>query len=64
MEAKGILAQDLKAKFSSSDDCPKELDTLLIGKFALGPSTEAGLWEGERATMTLDQGPCKLRSSV
>lgn len=57
LKKKGISAYDLEAKSLSSGDFTKEL---LTEGFALGPLVEARLWEGDRATMNLDRGPCKL----
>jgi hypothetical protein len=36
-----------------------ELDSALLDKFAIGPLTQAVIWDDERATMPLDRGPCK-----
>jgi hypothetical protein len=60
LENKGIFAQSLEATFGNS----KELDPLLTEKYALGPLAQAVLWEGERAAMALDRGPCKSSSSA
>ncbi|KAF1364301.1 hypothetical protein EJ07DRAFT_162122 [Lizonia empirigonia] len=54
LEKNNIKAYDLGAKSLSSGDCMKGA---LLEEFALGPLTEARLWEGERATMKLDRGP-------
>jgi len=56
LEEKGVPAYDLEARPSSSSELGKGPTT---EDFALGPLTEAKLWEGERAAMNLDRGPCK-----
>ena len=60
LEKKGLPAYDLEAISLSSGGPVKGLNPALSEEFALGPLTEARLWEGERATMNLDRGPCKL----
>jgi len=60
LEKKGLPAYDLEARSLSSDGPTRRLNSVLREEFALGPLTEARLWEGERATMNLDRGPCKL----
>lgn len=57
LEEKNIPAYDLEARSLSSGDFTKGA---LTEGFMLGPLTEAGLWEGDRATMHLDRGPCRL----
>lgn len=59
LEKKGLPTYDLEAELVSSAGSMKSLDPALLEKFALGPLTEARLWEGERASMNLDRGPCK-----
>ena len=49
--------QDIDAIFSASGE---RLDCSILSKLAFGPLTQARLWEGERAQMTLDRGPCEL----
>lgn len=58
--AKGDTAQSLEATVAGPGGSTK-LNPSLIEKFALGPLTQAVLWEDERATMSLDRGPCRLR---
>jgi hypothetical protein len=53
-----IPCNSLEASISSGSS-PKELDASILEKYALGPLTQAVLWEGGRATMALDRGPCK-----
>jgi hypothetical protein len=60
MESIGVPAQDLEAESLSDDGQATQLNTVLTEQYALGPLTEAKLWEGERAAMKLDRGPCKL----
>lgn len=60
LEKKGLPAYDLEAASLSSDGHTSRLNSEITKGFALGPLTEARLWEGERATMNLDRGPCKL----
>lgn len=55
--AKGDPAQSLEV---ANNGGSTELNLALLDKFAIGPLTQAILWEGERATMSLDRGPCKL----
>lgn len=59
LETKGVRNQSLEATYNSLGDPLKKLDPSIMAKFALGPLTQAVLWEGERATMALDRGPCK-----
>ncbi|KAF1953158.1 hypothetical protein CC80DRAFT_420717 [Byssothecium circinans] len=54
LEGKGDRAFDLEARSQASVDFVKGL---LTDEFALGPLTEAKLWEDGRATMDLDRGP-------
>ncbi|CZT12207.1 uncharacterized protein RCO7_10448 [Rhynchosporium graminicola] len=54
---KGLTAYDLEAKSLSTDGTPVQLESISTEEFAIGPLTEARLWEGERATMELDRGP-------
>lgn len=61
LEGRNTRAYDLGAKSLLSGDCTKK-DKL--EEFAFGPLTEARLWEGERATMKLDRGPCKLHAPL
>jgi hypothetical protein len=58
MEKRGLSAYDLKALWS--DGPTRWLNPVVTEEFALGPLTEAKLWEGERAAMNLDRRPCKL----
>jgi len=58
LEKKGLPVYDLDAQVLPSDR--KWLNTMATKEFALGPLTEAKLWEDERATMNLKWGPCKL----
>ncbi|TVY51693.1 Altered inheritance of mitochondria protein 9, mitochondrial, partial [Lachnellula cervina] len=57
LETKGVRNQSLEATYNSLGDPLKKLDPSIMAKFALGPLIQAVLWEGERATMALDQGP-------
>jgi hypothetical protein len=57
LEANGVLAKGLEATLSDVGNSPLELD---VENFAFGPLTRAELWEGDRATMALDRGPCKF----
>ncbi|PVH85726.1 hypothetical protein DL98DRAFT_568045 [Cadophora sp. DSE1049] len=54
---KGLPTYDLEAKSISTDGTPMQLNSVSTEEFAIGPLTEARLWEGERATMKLDRGP-------
>lgn len=60
LEKKSLPAFDLDAKPLLSGGRTNEADPALIEDFAVGPLTEARLWEGDRALMELDRGPCKL----
>ena len=60
LEQNGLPAYDLEARSLSPDGSTGQFDSVLTEEFALGPLTEARLWEGERATMNLDRGPCKF----
>lgn len=60
LEMKGLPAYDLEAKPLLCGGRANEPDPALLEDFALGPLTEARLWEDDRATMVLDRGPCKL----
>lgn len=60
LEKKGLPTYDLEARSLLSDGLTKQINSVLTEEFALGPLTEARLWEHERATMDLDRGPCKL----
>ncbi|KAH6719806.1 hypothetical protein BKA61DRAFT_667720 [Leptodontidium sp. MPI-SDFR-AT-0119] len=57
LETKGVRAQSLGATYNSIGNPSKELDPLHVAKFALGPLSQAVLWQGERATMALERGP-------
>lgn len=57
LEDNGMHTQDIDAIFSASGE---RLDCSILAKLAFGPLTQARLWEGERAQMTLDRGPCEL----
>lgn len=62
---KACLPRALKPGINNSiGNLPKEIDTSHITKFALGPLNQAVLWEGERAKMVLDRGPCKLKPFI
>ncbi|KAG4429419.1 hypothetical protein IFR05_015093 [Cadophora sp. M221] len=54
---KGLSAYDLEAESLSTDGILMQLNSVSTEEFAIGPLTEARLWEGERATMKLDRGP-------
>jgi hypothetical protein len=69
LEGRELRIHDLQAQLLSSDplaephsplSLAEPLNPLSLAEFALGPLTKAGLWEGERATMDLDRGPCKF----
>jgi len=55
LENIGVPTMDIDATFLVSG---KTLNCPIISKLAFGPLTQAVLWEGERAKMTLDRGPC------
>jgi len=57
LEANGLPTQDINAISSTSG---KTLNCPIMAKLAFGPITQATQWEGERAQMTLDRGPCKF----
>ncbi|TVY42581.1 Altered inheritance of mitochondria protein, mitochondrial [Lachnellula occidentalis] len=57
LETKGVRTHSLEATYKLMGNALKEVDSSIMAKFALGPLTEAVLWEGERATMPLDRGP-------
>jgi hypothetical protein len=60
LEKKGLRIYDLEARILSPDGSTELLNTAVTDEFVLGPLTEARLWEGERATLNLDRGPCKF----
>jgi hypothetical protein len=60
LEKKGGRVYNLEAGSLSSTSPTGRLNSVLTEDFVLGPLTKASLWERERATMNLDQGPCKL----
>lgn len=41
-----------------------KLNHSTLSTFSLGPLTEARQWEGERAKMALDRGPCKVSAML
>ncbi|KAG4444105.1 hypothetical protein IFR05_000458 [Cadophora sp. M221] len=59
LKTKGVRVQSLEATSNSIGNPSKELDPLHMAKFALGPLSQAVLWQGERATMALERGPWK-----
>lgn len=63
LEEKGLLIDNLET-VSQSFSCSTKSISSLLTKFSLGPLTAARLWEGERETMDLDRGPCKLQTSL
>ena len=63
LENRGLPVQNLDTASPSYDSPAQQLDSASAERFALGPLTEARLWEGERAAMKLDRGPCKLFNS-
>ncbi|KAK0119331.1 Phosphotransferase enzyme [Cadophora gregata f. sp. sojae] len=56
LEMKGLPAYDLEAESLCTDDLT-QLNLIPTKELAIGPLTEARLWEGERSTMQLDRGP-------
>lgn len=58
---KGLPAYDLEVQSLSTDRISEQLKPVATDDFAIGPLTEARLWEGERAMMDLDRGPCKYK---
>ena len=63
LENRGLPAENLETASPSHDGPARLLDSVSAERYALGPLTEARLWEGERAKMKLDRGPCKLSNS-
>jgi hypothetical protein len=59
LENRGLLFHDLEATSLNYDGLAWKLDSVPAEEFVLGPLTDARLWEGERAAMNLDRGPCK-----
>lgn len=59
LETKGHVTQDLEAGLILPNGALEELKPSSTEKFTIGPLTDAWLWEGERAVMPLDRGPCK-----
>ncbi len=57
LEKKGLPVYDLEAESLLADGLARR--PVLEG-FALGPLTEARLWDGEKLMMNLDRGPCKI----
>ncbi len=65
LKKKDIRVQDLETSPKLlPDGTVMQYDSNLISQYALGPLTKASLWEGERATMDLDRGPCKLFAPI
>ncbi|KAK2756950.1 Phosphotransferase enzyme [Arachnomyces sp. PD_36] len=61
LESKGFACESLAANLSrvhnSSSSKAQRLNLSKLEDFAVGPLTDARLWEGEKATMNLDRGP-------
>jgi hypothetical protein len=64
LECKALAAESLRPQHLAIESDTTRLDPSALSKFALGPVTDARLWEGERATMALDRGPCKLKTPL
>jgi hypothetical protein len=58
LEGRALRIFDLQAQFLSPNGPAEPLDAPPMSNFVLGPLSEARLWEGERASMDLDRGPC------
>lgn len=63
LEDRGLTPGNLTADVLDTHSLRKEFDLAILQKFSLGPLTEARHWDGERAHMALDRGPCKLRTT-
>lgn len=59
LESKGLTYESLAANLFQVDSSSRTLDLSMLNDFAIGPLTDARLWEGEKATMNLDRGPCE-----
>jgi hypothetical protein len=62
LESRGFKTESLTGAIQSNNFLGKEVDTSILPMLAIGPLTQAKLWEGERAEMRLARGPCKLNS--
>lgn len=63
LESKGIACKPFSSSIChhetlSMSICDRGDMKLKLQDFAIGPLTDPRLWEGERATMSLDRGPC------
>lgn len=54
-DAKGLDTMLSKLPGLEEEDCRQ------MSYFAIGPSNDRKLWHGERHSMKLDRGPCKLK---
>lgn len=43
---------------------PSNLKNEIEERFTIGPVVDRDSWKGERASMPVDRGPCKLNQSV
>ncbi|KAI9674439.1 MAG: Phosphotransferase enzyme [Caeruleum heppii] len=57
LDRRGIAANTLPPELLTTENITKPLDPSTLGKYAIGPLTDAKLWEGERAEMDMDRGP-------
>jgi len=53
LERKGLTAEEMSVTINETNNSSG------LSRYALGPLTQASLWEAERAQMSLDRGPCK-----
>ncbi|KAG0645021.1 Altered inheritance [Hyphodiscus hymeniophilus] len=60
LENRGLPVQNLETASPSYNDPARQVDSVSVERYALGPLTEARLWEGERAAMKLDRGSTPL----
>lgn len=60
LASKGLATESLTKEVLTTESVCTILNPSSISKFAIGPLTIAKHWDGERAKMDLDRGPCKL----
>ena len=58
IEKKKVRNHPIVEEIDFSQSQSNDIDATYIKNFAIGPLTEAKLWEGEREMMEVDRGPC------
>jgi hypothetical protein len=64
LESKGLPCEPLAANMFQADGSLGALGLSIMRDFAIGPLTDVRLWEGEKATMNLDRGPCEYNIGI